>query len=235
MNLTASIDIIRYRDGHFTEVSDLMVNEVCLQLQINSSIQKRLFCSPAELEELVIGHLYDNSYIASLADIASLELDEAAFRAVVQLPALTSAPESRERRPLPNVSFTVEMLLQNQERFYEDSTLQKATAGVHRCALCDKSGTLLACEDISRHNAFDKVIGQALRKGIELRDKYLITSGRIPLDMMQKATVCGIPMVVSRSTPTIAAVEEARRANLTLLGFSRENRFNVYSGVERLI
>ena len=69
---------------------------------------------------------------------------------------------------------------------------------------------------------------------VNLRDKYILTSGRVPLDMLQKVAAVGVPMIVSRSTPTIAAVEMARAANITLLGFSRENRFNIYSAAQRL-
>lgn len=69
---------------------------------------------------------------------------------------------------------------------------------------------------------------------MSLTDKYILTSGRIPMDMILKAAAIGVPMIVSRSTPTIAAVETARNAGITLLGFSRENRFNIYSASHRL-
>lgn len=77
-------------------------------------------------------------------------------------------------------------------------------------------------------------LGQALLGGISLEDKYIITSGRIPMDMIQKVAAIRVPMIVSRSTPTIAAVKVARNAGITLLGFSRENRFNIYSASHRL-
>ena len=80
----------------------------------------------------------------------------------------------------------------------------------------------------------DKLVGKALMNGISLHDKYILTSGRIPMDMIQKVAAIGVPMIVSRSTPTIAAVEVARASNITLLGFSRENRFNIYSASYRL-
>ena len=76
--------------------------------------------------------------------------------------------------------------------------------------------------------------GSILLEGVTLEDKYILTSGRIPMDMIQKVTAIGVPMIVSRSTPTIAAVETARKTGITLLGFSRENRFNIYSASHRL-
>jgi len=225
-------DIVRYIGGEYVPLRDLMVHEKALHLEIPGVTDRTLYCSPAELQELVVGHLYTQGLIHSLEALLSLELDEEAGRAVVQLAKKENEPP---RRPLSDKCvFDPEILLANQQQFYDHSTLQKATAGTHRCALCDDSGTHLASIDISRHNCMDKIAGKALMNGISLRDKYILTSGRIPMDMIQKVAAIGIPMIVSRSTPTIAAVEAARAANITLLGFSRENRFNIYSAPHRL-
>lgn len=232
MALVDKLDIVRYIGGEYVPLRDLMVHEKALQLEIPGAAGRTLYCSPSELRELVVGHLYTQGFIHSLADIQSLELDEEAGSAVVQV-----AQQKKElpREPLTDGhAFDPEILLANQQRFYDQSTLQKATAGTHRCALCDDSGTHFACVDISRHNCMDKLAGKALINGISLRDKYILTSGRIPMDMIQKVAAIGVPMIVSRSTPTIAAVETARTANITLLGFSRENRFNIYSAPHRL-
>ncbi len=232
MALVDKLEIVRYIGGEYVPLSDLMVHEKTLHLEINGAAGRTLFCSPREMHELVIGQLLTQGYIRSMEDILSLELDEEAGRAVVQtvqrerdLPSVTLSEE---------VSFDPKILLANQQQFYDRSTLQKATAGTHCCALCDDSGTHFACIDISRHNCMDKLAGKALMNGIILADKYILTSGRIPMDMIQKVAAIGVPMIVSRSTPTIAAVKTARAANITLLGFSRENRFNIYSAAHRL-
>lgn len=232
MALVDKKDIVRYIHGEYVPLRDLMVHEKALYLEIQGMTGRTLYCSPSELRELVVGHLYTQGYIRSMEDMLSMELDEESGRAVVQL-----APFEKEKvcEPLSdNLIFDPEILLVNQQRFYDHSTLQKATAGTHGCALCDDGGTHLTCVDISRHNCMDKLAGKALLNGISLRDKYILTSGRIPMDMIQKVAAIGTPMIVSRSTPTIAAVEEARTANITLLGFSRENRFNIYSASHRL-
>ncbi|MBQ3505120.1 MAG: formate dehydrogenase accessory sulfurtransferase FdhD [Oscillospiraceae bacterium] len=225
-------EIVRYINGEYICLRDLMVHEAALQLELPGFPVRTLYCSPMQLKELVVGHLYTQRYIRSLQDIASVEVDEDAPRAVVRL---REGAGSREMPALSEgIVFDPKLLLQNQERFYADSTLQKATAGTHRCALCSDAGTHMACIDISRHNALDKLVGKALLEGVALEDKYIITSGRIPMDMILKAAAIGIPMIVSRSTPTIAAVDVARSTGLTLLGFSRENRFNIYSAPHRL-
>jgi len=232
MALVDKLDILRYIGGEFIQLRDLMVHEMSLEVEISGESIRTLFCSPSELRELVVGHLYAQRFIHSLEDILSLELDEEAGKAAVHLAQIVRGPSDE---PLTDSCvFDPQILLANQQRFYDNSTLQKATAGTHCCALCDDGGTLFSCIDISRHNAMDKLAGKALLTGTSLRDKYILTSGRIPMDMIQKVAAIGVPMIVSRSTPTIAAVETARKAGITLLGFSRENRFNIYSAPHRL-
>ena len=230
--LVDKLDILRYIGGEFIQLRDLMVHEKALALTIRGIGSRTLYCSPGELRELAAGHLLTEGYIRTREDIVSLELDEEAGKADIVL-----AAPGRKLPPEPltdSCVFDPEILLANQQRFYDGSTVQKATAGTHRCALCDDSGTIFSSIDISRHNCIDKIAGKALLRGVSLGDKYLLTSGRIPMDMIRKAAALGVPMIVSRSTPTIAAVETARAANITLLGFSRENRFNIYSAPQRL-
>lgn len=227
--LVDKLDIVRYIGGEYIRLRDLMVHEAALHLEVPGIMERTLYCSPSEQKELVVGHLYAQGYIRSAEDILSLELEEFSARAVLKESACIRTQEVPKA-----LVFDPQILLANQQKFFDQSTLQKATAGTHRCALCDDTGTYFACIDISRHNALDKLTGKALLEGVSLTDKYILTSGRIPMDMILKAEAIGIPMIVSRSTPTIAAVETARKAGITLLGFSRENRFNVYSASHRL-
>lgn len=230
--LVDKLDIVRYIGGEYVSLRDLMVHETALRMEINGDTARTLYCSPKELRELVVGHLYTQGCIRTMADILSVEVDEENGRAVVRL---VSEPTKADRTPVSDETvFDPKILLDNQQHFYDQSTLQKATAGTHCCALCDDSGTYFSCIDISRHNCLDKLAGKALISGISLTNKYIITSGRIPMDMIHKIVSVGVPMIVSRSTPTIAAVETARAAGITLLGFSRENRFNIYSAAYRL-
>ena len=230
--LVDKLDIVRFIGGEYVPLRDLMVHEMALRLEIPGVTERILYCSPSELRELVVGHLHTQGYICSLDDILSLELDEEAGRAVAQIvPCEKAAPE---KTVSDDCVFDPKLLLHNQQKFYDNSVLQKATAGTHCCALCDDSGTYFSCIDISRHNCMDKLAGKALLSGVTLEDKYILTSGRIPMDMIQKVAAIRVPMIVSRSTPTIAAVETARKAGITLLGFSRENRFNIYSASHRL-
>lgn len=140
---------------------------------------------------------------------------------------------------LPRVTGEVivdmEVLTRIARVILEEQEVRKMAGGVHLAALFDRQGTLLcAYEDVGRHNAADKVVGHALLSGIGLEDKILYNTGRASYELVTKAARMNIPVLASKSSPTSLAVELAETTGITLCGFVRPHRANIYSGRHRV-
>ncbi len=148
--------------------------------------------------------------------------------------AITANEPPEIDRDVPEVSS--DMLASLADRLKSSQETFEKTGGLHAAALFHSDGTLrLACEDVGRHNAVDKVIGHLFLDGeLPASSSILLLSGRLAFELVQKAAMAGIPIVAGIGAASSLAVELARQRGITLVGFLSEQRFNVYSGAWRL-
>ena len=147
--------------------------------------------------------------------------------------AVRSAGGSR-RPDMPQIAAAVVASIPDQLR--NRQAVFAETGGLHAAALCDSNGVpWMLREDVGRHNAVDKVIGAAMMAGrVPAIDSWLAVSGRVAFEIVQKACAAGVAGVIAVGAPSSLAVDAARAAGLTLVGFARDGRFNVYSGQQRI-
>jgi FdhD protein len=139
-------------------------------------------------------------------------------------------------RTTNNFRMDAQLLYRLPERLRASQGVFDRTGGLHGAGLFDSMGNLLALsEDVGRHNAVDKLIGaEFLADRTPLRDRLLLLSGRASFELLQKALMAGLPMVVAVGAPSSLAVKVAKEFDITLVGFLRESQFNIYHGSERI-
>lgn len=219
--------VIFIKEGKRIESIDKLALEKRVSLFLNGECIFSTLCSPAELEELMLGHLYSEGYIQSISEIKNMHYRDGAFFVD------TKREESMEKRAFKNPFFIKESeLFSLMDEFNRCCKIFFLTAGVHGAALASKEKLILFAEDIGRQNAIDKVIGKGLKKNIKMDGLLLLSSGRVASDAVKKAVRIGLNGILSIGAPTKEAVNEAKNSRVLLVGFIRERRANIYSGAE---
>ncbi|NLM43492.1 MAG: formate dehydrogenase accessory sulfurtransferase FdhD [Clostridiales bacterium] len=259
MELTRQVMLTRYDRGDIEEVEDIVVIEYPLTIYLNDEELVTLLCSPASLEFLVIGFLLSESIIKTKDEINSIRIDRSKGIAYVK----TNTPKDMAKyfmgkRMLTtgcgrgttfyniydsmncgiinsDLKISYDKILSLMKVFAAKSQVFQSTGGVHSAALSQDEEILFFQEDVGRHNALDKVLGEAFMKDIDFSKTLLLTSGRISSEMLLKAGKRGISTVVSRSAPMDLALKMGIELNMTIVGFARGQRMNVYTGKERII
>ena len=202
-------------------------------------VQKISYCIDSDLDaeqrynivnvELRGGHEFDlrplerHFYTTSACGVCGkASLEQLELRGC---PVMTAGPE-----------VSAEVINTLPEKLREAQGLFDATGGLHAAALFDDKGELIALrEDVGRHNATDKLVGWALLEGrLPLSEHVVLVSGRSSFEIMQKSLAAGVPIVCAISAPSSLAVDVAREFGMTLVGFLRGGRFNVYAGFDRV-
>ncbi len=258
MDLTRDIQITKYENGAVSSVDDVVVKEYALTIMLDGEEFITLLCTPSSLDCLAVGFLLSESIIKSKTDIKKVKVDEE--KGIAEVNTFESsiiAKKLHGKRTMTTgcgkgstfynavdslnckqVSGAIELnaqtILELMKDFNKRSELFLNTGGVHSVALASGGGIIIFHEDVGRHNAMDKVVGEAALKDIELPDKIVLTSGRVSSEMLIKAAKGQVPVVVSRSAPTDLAVKLAKQLGITVIGFARGQRMNIYCNPERI-
>ena len=255
-------EVNEWRDGEVRALSDYLVGEEPLEIRIGDTPISVTMRTPGHDLELAVGFLFTEGLIGSRDQIAGVKQNDA-NRIRVDLAPGVSLDLERMRRnfyaasscgvcgkasidsvrlrgiapPNPELRVDPDILCTLSDKLREAQAIFGRTGGLHAAGLFSACGELIALrEDVGRHNAVDKIAGWALEKQhIPLRESVLMVSGRGGFEIVQKAAVSGIPVLVCVSAPSDLAVNLARELGMTLIGFLRGRRFLIYAGAQRVV
>ena len=231
-----------------------IIEEVALKVYLNGKLLANIACAGSHLDELVLGFLRAERVIYNREQIADIKVDETDHSVCVELKnggefsgvsiqniassgarghahidVLTSLPDPAD------LQINSGAILQLMEELLESSKIHNETHGTHCSALARGDKIFVLREDIGRHNTIDMLGGYCLWQGINAADKLILTTGRISSEIVYKIWNLGVPVIVSHSAPTTKAVELVKKANITLIGYVRGGKMNIYSQERRVI
>ncbi len=248
------VNLTRIKGNKIEEISDLVAREITFTILLNKKKLVTLNCSPEKYKYLGLGFLYTSGILQKKEDIISLDINEKQGLMDIKIKGVSLLPEdiinsnlwigsyrqSEEQEKIPlsidtslkissNLVYSLISEMQGRANFF------KLTGGVHSCALVDKQGSIILFnEDISRYNSIDKILGEALANDITTEDKIILTSCRITSGILRKIIIGKLPIVISRAAPTDLAIKLAKKVDITLVGFVRGERMNIYTHSQRI-
>jgi len=236
-----------------------VIGEISLKIYINGTEYASLLCLNQLAEELALGFLFSEGVIDAIGDVAAISYNERSFAVMITLAPGRSVEKCESLRsvtsgcgkcftyinPLKHEKFLpvagqdkfpISDILNAMKEFERQSEIYRSVGGVHS-VLFQHPDFSVFNEDIGRHNCFDKIGGVLLKnnKMTLVEAGMLFVSGRVSSEIITKVIRLGVPVLVSRSTPTAAAVNLAREYDVTLLGYVRQKSGFVYSGEARLV
>lgn len=260
MEQNATRPIMRYEAGKLRTKQDLVVAEYPVTITINGREFATIVCSPAYIEDMVIGFLASEGVIPKFDQIQEIRLDQDKGFVHVQAANIYPFYEklqnkryitsccglsrqgfvfandvlTAKRMNSASVQLTPGQVFSLMQEMDDNAELFHHTGGVHNAALCAPDRLILSRTDIGRHNALDKIYGHCLINNISVRDKVIAFSGRISSEILSKVAKIGCEIVLSKSAPTELALTLAEELGITTVGFIRGETFNVYTHPERI-
>lgn len=242
------IDAINYKNGKAKDVKEKVIKDETITLTINGNISRSLSAIEDSLKEFAVGYLFNENMVNSMEAIKKINVDGTQIHAEIDdtllktnETVLCSDSAGGWRSKIKTVNpvesdFQVEAseLISRIEELKDNAEIWQATGGTHVAGIVYDSQFIVK-EDVSRHVAVDKVIGYGLLHDFDLSNSYVIYSGRMPADMVIKMTRAGVPILASNAAPANSGYNIAKKGNITLVGFLRGQRCNVYNNQNRII
>lgn len=252
-SLAAKKTIVRFDGKETGKFEDEVAVEYPLTVMLNGEEFATIVCSPADIEDMVIGFLASEGVMRFSKDIDSLTIDESKGYAYVEMKVKQPVPRDfymkrmigsccgkgrhfyfqNDAKTAKTITgrwgipadrcFTLMDQMQRQSFFF------KKTGGVHHAALCTKDEIVAIRADIGRHNALDKLYGHCLKNRVGMADKIVVFSGRVSSEVLLKISKIGVGILLSKSAPTDLALDLAEELNITVAGFIRGESMNVYT------
>jgi FdhD protein len=246
--------------GTATKTCDYVAEEVPLKIVLNGTYSFIIWCSPSQFKELAVGYLFAEEILQSIDEIQNITSDKTENICKIQFKDTINLNNRMENRrwsarivPLikkstsayhhddkittvkSDLTIKAQTILEAICQLNEKAKGFKKTGGLHNSGIFKADGTMIAfSEDVGRHNTVDKAIGEGLMAQITFTQCFLIITGRVPGDMIYKTAKPGIPIIASMSAVLNSGVTSAQKANITLAGFAREKRLNIYTHPQRV-
>ncbi len=253
--------ITRIKNKKKELVEDFVTEEISLIIAIKNKELTTLLCSPDNINDLLAGYLYTSGIIEKFEDIKQINLDKDKWIAHLNLEnndiikdeifkkirpvgcgggnlLYNESAHPLNKKITSDIKIKKTTIISLMKEFQTCSQTFLKTGGVHSAAMVEEERITVFREDIGRHNAIDKVIGNMITNNPKVsgfNNKIILTSGRISSEILLKIIKCGIPVIVTRSAPTDKAIHKCREKNITLVGFVRGNKMNIYSGEQRIV
>jgi len=257
------LQVRRWRDGMVEERTEPVVEETPVAVVYNGVPHVVMMATPIDLEDFVLGFSLTEELIRTPADLLSLEIVRYSQGIEIQVtvsPECDAVIAGRTRRLTGRTgcgicgSDSIAVVLKEPrqvpagtvvrpasiqtalEALTERQTLNAATGAVHAAAWASATGSIeLVREDVGRHNALDKLIGAAVKKGVDPATGFVVVTSRASFEMVQKAMILGAPLLAAISGPTGLAVRVAEHSGMTLVGFARKDKLTVYTHPDRVV
>ena len=260
----SSLEFSAHKNQSNNSLIESLAEETPIAFVYNGISHVVMMASPSDLEDFAFGFSITEEIIDSYDDFYSVEINhindgielkiEISTKCFMNLKerrrnltgrtgcglcgaeTLSQVIKYKKNKLLSSITFNHDQIRYALDQFPSNQKLQKKTGATHAVALYNNLGKILLIrEDVGRHNAFDKVIGAAIRQEITNKDFFVITASRASYEMIQKLTYLNLRLIIAISAPTALAVRLASKIGVTLIGFARADRYTIYSHKETII